>query len=144
MSIGKNRLLYVLIGSVLAAGLLTSVLVRPQPRLTASESCYGPCSSVTVLSLSKATVNYGNEHAEKFRVTVSSSTAGTGVPTGDVAVESGTKILCSIRLSRGHGSCSPTARALAPGSHKIVAHYSGNTNLNPSTSSKKTLTVLRH
>jgi hypothetical protein len=139
-----NRLVYVLIGAALAVSLLVSVFVRPEPRLAASEDCYGLCPSVTALSLSSSAVSYGNEQVEKFSVKVSAGVPGTGVPTGYVLVESGTKILCSIHLYRGKGSCSSAAKALAPGSYKVVAHYDGDLNFNPSTSSRKTLTVLRH
>jgi hypothetical protein len=134
----------VLIGAALSVGLLVSAFVRPQAKLTASEDCYGLCPSVTALSLSSSTVTYGNEQVEKFNVMVTAGAPGTGVPTGYVGVESGTKILCIIHLYRGTGSCSPAAGALARGSYKIVAHYSGDMNFKPSTSSLKTLTVLRH
>jgi len=139
-----NRLVCVLLGAALAVGLLVSAFVRPEPRLAASEDCYGLCASVTVLSLSSSTVTYGNEHVEKFSVKVTAGAPGTGVPTGYVGVESGTKILCSIHLYRGTGSCSPAANALAAGSYKIAAHYPGDKNFKPSTSSWRTLTVLRH
>jgi Bacterial Ig-like domain (group 3) len=99
---------------------------------------------VTALSLSSSTVAYGYEQFEKFSVKVTAGAPGTGVPTGYVVVESGTKILCSIHLHRGTGSCSPAARALARGPYKIVAYYGGDKNFKPSTSSPKTLTVLRH
>jgi hypothetical protein len=139
-----NRLVYVLLGAVLAVGLLVSALVRPEPKLAASEDCYGLCASVTVLSLSSSTIIYGYEQVERFSARVTAAAPGTGAPTGYVVVESGTKILCSIRLYRGTGSCSPAARALARGSYKIVAHYGGNMNFKPSTSNQRTLTVLRY
>ena len=102
--------------------------------------------SVTALSLSSSTVSFGDEQAVKFSVKLSAGSPGTGVPSGYVAVESGTRLLCSIHVyHRGRGSCSPAARALAPGSYRIVAHYSGNRHyFKPSTSRPKTLTVLRH
>jgi hypothetical protein len=64
------------------------------------------------------------------------------VPEGYVVVESGRKILCGIYLYQGEGSCSPTARALAPGPDEIVADYSGDRSFEPSTSSMEALTVL--
>jgi hypothetical protein len=97
---------------------------------------------VTALSLSSSTVAYGNQQVEKFRVKVRAGTPGTGGPAGYVVVESGKKILCSIYLHRGRGSCSPATQALKPGPHQIVAHYSGNKNFKPSTSFPETLTVL--
>jgi Bacterial Ig-like domain (group 3) len=144
MRMRVNRLVYVLIGAALAVGLLMSAFMRPEARLTASEDCYGLCPSVTALSLSSSSVTYGNEQVEKFSVQVSAGGPGTGVPTGYVVVESGTKILCSVHLNRGKGSCSPAAKALVRGSYTIVAHYSGDKNFKPSTSSRETLAVLRH
>ncbi len=144
MRIRVNRLVYVLIAAALAVGLLMTAFMRPGRTLTASENCYGPCPSVTVLSLSRARVVYGHEQVEKFSVKVSARTPGTGVPKGYVVVESGPKILCTIHLFHGKGSCSPTRKALRPGSHKIVAHYFGSTKFKPSTSKRKTLIVLRH
>jgi hypothetical protein len=138
-----SRLVYGLMGAALVVSLLVSVFVRPESTLTASEDCYGLCPSVTALSLSSSTVTYGNEQVEKFSVKVSAGAHGTGVPTGHVVVEFGTKILCSIYLYRGMGSCSPAAKALARGLYEIVAQYSGNTNFKPSTSSLKTFLVLR-
>jgi hypothetical protein len=143
MRVSFNRLVYVFLGAALAVGLLVSTLVRPEAKLTASEDCYGLCLSVTALSLSSSTVTYGNEQVEKFSVKVTAGAPGTGLPTGYVGVESGTKILCSIHLYRGTSSCSPAAGALMRGSYEIVAHYSGDRNFKPSTSSRKALTVLR-
>jgi hypothetical protein len=139
-----SRLVYVLIGTALAVGILVSAFVRPESRLTASDDCYGPCPSVTALSLSSSTVTYGDEQVEKFRVEVRAGASGTGVPRGYVVVESGREILCSIDLYREMGRCSPAARALARGLDEIVAHYRGDKNFKPSTSSTDTLLVLRH
>ena len=144
MRMRVNRLIYVLVGSALLAGLLVSGFVRPQPTLAASQDCYGVCPSVTALSLSSSTVAYGNQQVEKFRVRVGAGTPGTGRPAGYVVVQSGKKILCTTYLHRGMGSCSPVTQALKLGRHQIVAHYSGNKNFKPSTSNPETLTVLRH
>lgn len=147
MRVGFRRLVYLLIGAALAVGLLVSVLVRPEPRLAASENCYGLCPSVTVLSLSNSTVIYGFERVEKFSVDVSASSPGTGMPTGFVVVESGTKIpkiLCGVYLNRGKGSCSPSARALRRGSHEIVAWYSGGNGFKSSMSKMMTLIVVKN
>jgi hypothetical protein len=144
MRMRVNRLIYVFIGVALVVGLLVSVSERPEPRLAAAENCYGLCSSVTALSLSSSTVTYGNEQVVRFRVKVRAATPGTGGPTGYVVVDSGKKILCSIYLRRGMGSCSPATEALKPGPHQIVAGYSGNKNFKPSTSNPATLIVLGH
>jgi hypothetical protein len=134
-------LLYVLLAAALAAGLLMSAFRRPEPTLAASATCYGLCPSVTTLTLSKSTVTFGSEQLEKFSVKVSAA-SGTGVPTGFVDVKSGIKILCSIHLATGVGSCSPAAKALRVGSHSILAHYAGDTHFKPSTSSRQPLLVV--
>jgi Bacterial Ig-like domain (group 3) len=97
--------------------------------------------SVTALSLSRSTVTYGHERTVRFSVKVSAGAPGTGVPTGLVVVRFWSRTLCSVHLFRGKGSCSPAARALRPGWHKIVAYYGGDRNFTPSTSREKTLTV---
>ena len=144
MRMRVNRLIYVLVGAALLAGLLVSAFQRPESSLAASQDCYGVCPSVTALSLSSSTVAYGNQQVEKFRVKVRAGTPGTGGPAGYVVVESGKKILCAVYLHRGMGSCSPVTKALKLGPHQIVAHYSGNKNFKPSTSNPETLTVLRY
>jgi Bacterial Ig-like domain (group 3) len=99
-------------------------------------------NSVTSLTLSTSTVTYGHENVLRFTVKV---TGSAGVPTGNaiVMVTTGGKLVCATRLSGGKGTCSPTATALAVGSHLIMAHYNGNTVFNPSNSGTKTLTVKR-
>lgn len=136
------RLLYVLVGAALVAGVLASAFDRPEAKLAAAESCYGPCPSLTALSLSTSTVTFGSEQAVDFRVIVGSGAPGALVPTGDVAVQAGLRTLCVIRLFRGLGSCSPASTALPPGTHQILARYAGDPNFASSTSSLQALTVL--
>ena len=100
--------------------------------------------TVTEMRLSRSAVFYGHEQAVKFRVRVSASSPGTGVPTGNVVAEIGTKTLCTVRLSHGAGTCSPAARALRPGRYRVVARYGGNKNFKPSTSNPENLLVLRN
>jgi len=142
MHISSKWLVYAPIGAALAAGVIASAVVRPGPQLTASADCYGLCQSKLTLSLSRSVVVYGHEQAVKFRVRAGSS--GTGEPTGRVVVKTQSKILCSIRLHRGAGSCSPAARALRPGRYMVVAYYGGNRNFKPSTSNPENLLVLRN
>jgi hypothetical protein len=138
-----NRLILALLGAALAAGLLTSVYVRPQSALTASEVCYGTCpASVTELFLSTDFVFYGHEHTLRFEARVRGE-RDDATPTGQVVVEAGKKVLCTIHLSDGMGECSPSSHALKPGFYAILAHYSG-PNFAPSTSFERTLIVLRH
>jgi hypothetical protein len=137
-----NRLILALLGAALTAGLFTSVFVRPQAALTASEVCYGTCpASVTELFLSTDFVFYGHEHMVRFEVLVRGE-RDNATPTGEVVVEAGKKVLCRIHLSDGRGECSPSSHALKPGFYAVVAHYSG-PNFRSSTSFERTLIVLR-
>lgn len=97
--------------------------------------------SATGLSLSWLVVPYGGEEAVDFQVVVGGGASGT-VPTGDVAVQSGGRTLCMIRLSRGMGSCSPSPRALPSGWNAIMARYRGDASFASSTSGLATLLVL--
>lgn len=99
--------------------------------------------TTTHLRLSRARVIYGREHAVRFSVRVRAGARSIGVPTGLVVVRSGGRVLCRIHLHRGAGTCSPRAKALGPGRHRIVAHYRGDRKFRPSTSSAKTLLVRR-
>jgi hypothetical protein len=79
-----------------------------------------PSSTTTTLGLSKASVRYGDEQAEKISVTVATPGDGGTVPVGTVTVGSGTTIVCKFSLSSsGTGSCALEAMALPPGTAKI-------------------------
>jgi hypothetical protein len=97
--------------------------------------------SATALSLSQPVVAYGNEQVVAFQVIVAGGAPGA-VPTGDVAVQSGGRTVCMIRLFRGFGSCSPGPRDLPRGRNTIVARYGGDANFAPSTSGLALLLVL--
>lgn len=143
MSKTGNRLVLGLLSSALAAGLLTSVFVRPEPKLTAAEDCYGPCTTATDLNISSPILFYGHEESARFIVRVFARSRGNGQPGGEVLVESGAKVLCRMHLHFGEGRCSPSARALRPGIHAIVAHYEGSKGFASSTSTERTVIVLR-
>ena len=143
MRIRVNKLVYLPVGGALGAGLLVSAFVLPQPKLAASQDCYGACRSATAMSLSRSTVTDGRESLEEFRVRVSVEAPGTGRATGAVDVAAGRRILCRFDLSDGAGHCSLGERELAPGSYEIEAHYNGDANHDPSTSGREHLTVRR-
>lgn len=71
----------------------------------------------TVLSLSKATVVFGQENLEVLTVTVAGS---HGFPNGVVTI-SGTA--CHIHPVRGKGSCRLVARKFAVGTHSLRAFF---------------------
>jgi hypothetical protein len=139
-----NRLVLGLLAAALAAGLATSVFVRPQSRLTASDDCYGACPSVTEMFMNTDIAIYGHEEFVHFDAMVRPGLHDHGRPTGTVLIESGGKVLCTIHLDFGEGMCSPGSHALSPGFHLIVAHYEGGNGFKPSTSVERTLFVLRH
>jgi hypothetical protein len=143
MRIRGNKLVYLPIGGALSAGLLVTAFVQPQPKLAASQDCYGPCRSATALSLSTPAVTFGRQSLVEFRVKVTAEAGGSGQPTGSVDVDAGRKILCRFGLIGGQGHCRLGDKELAPGSYEIEAHYNGNANLDPSTSGREHLTVSR-
>src|ERR1019366_1877420 len=96
-------------------------------------------TSKTALRLSKTVVTYGDEQVEDLSVTVAPEYPGTA--TGTVTIRTGTKVVCSISLSGGKGSCHLTPKELAAGSHALVATYSGSADVSGSLSPSKSLGV---
>lgn len=96
--------------------------------------------TILSLSLSGATVVYGDEQAEQFAVSVAPNYPGP-VPTGTVTIKKSTTTLCVITLSSAKGSCSLTAAELPVRSFSVYAIYARNTSFVGS-SSFKTKTVL--
>jgi serine protease len=93
----------------------------------------------SVLTLSKATILFGKENLESFKVHVTAT--GGGIPTGTVKIYKGTTVLCTATLTLGSGHCSPTAKKLAKGTYLVSAKYGGDTSDLTSTSSKLSLKV---
>jgi hypothetical protein len=136
-----SRLVLVVLAAALAVGLLTSIVTRPEPALTASEACYGFCSqSETVLAVSPPVAFFGFERVVTLMVEVSDR--GGEQPTGQVVVRAGRRVLCRIELHHGEGSCSLRNRELRPGDYAVVAHYRGNNDIRPSNSPAETLIIL--
>ena len=98
-------------------------------------------TSRTTLTLSPASVKYGNETSVKITVAVAPQFSGT--PTGNVIITAGKATLCTVRLASTTHTCSlPSKRALSPGRHVLTASYQGSADFAPS-SATKTLTVTR-
>jgi hypothetical protein len=95
--------------------------------------------TITTLTLSAPTINFGGEQAETLTVTVRSTTSGT--PTGIVNVIAPKLGICSITLSGGTGTCTLTASQLAIGSYQIGAEYEGDSTYDFSSDGPQTLTV---
>jgi len=83
-----------------------------------------PIVTATRLRPSHATVHYGHERQELLRVRVLPRHAGT--PTGAVTITAAGKVVCTVHLRDGSGSCRLTARALRPGKYELAARYEGN------------------
>jgi hypothetical protein len=89
-------------------------------------------TSTSVIA-SSGTSTWGSEQSLVFAAVVTNAQPGSvGVPTGEVSVEQGADVLCTITLSNGAGTCSPAPTALAPGTDSVTASYSGDPNFNPS------------
>ena len=80
--------------------------------------------SSTTMTLSAASVTYGNEKSLSITVTVAPQYTGT--PTGAVIITTGSTRLCTVRLSSGTGTCSPRSdTVLSAGKAGLVAAYTG-------------------
>ena len=97
----------------------------------------------TTLTLSTAKVTLGHEQAARFSVTVADSFAAGPKPTGTVTIKKSTTTLCVIKLSSGKGSCTMAGSKLQPRSYSVYATYGRTSDFVGSTSTKKTLTVVK-
>jgi Bacterial Ig-like domain (group 3) len=97
-------------------------------------------TTTTTLTLSPATVTYGQEQAGHLTVRVAPQ-QGAGMPTGAVVVESGRVTVCVIRLSGGAGTCTLPAAKLSVGTHALTAIYGGDSSYQGSDSAARTLSV---
>lgn len=93
----------------------------------------------TSITLSRATITYGHENAEKL--TVSASHLSGSYSTGKVTIKAGSTVLCTINLSKGAGSCILSASKLKAGTYHLAASYGGDASYAPSASAAKPLKV---
>ena len=96
-------------------------------------------ASQTTLKLAKATITFGKEGAEKLTVAVS------GPPGAKVAVLAGKTAVCAVTLTASGkpGTCTLSAKALKPGTYRLVAAYRGSAVYVASQSAAAKLTVLK-
>lgn len=139
----RTRLFFPLIAGVLLVAGVTSAAMAAQPQAR-GRACYSVCASRTFLSLSSHVVVYGRENRVRFRVLVRPRINGVGFARGTVTVKSGGNTLCTFRLTRGVGSCSPRRRALQPRRrpYSIQAVYGGSHTLGRSRSGVQFLKVI--
>jgi hypothetical protein len=100
-----------------------------------------PTTTTTALSLSAATVDYGDEQSEQVTVAVTSEYVGR--PSGAVTVKSGTRPVCVVTVAAGKGTCALAASALAAGTADLSAAYAGDGDFAPSHSTSRVLTVAK-
>jgi Bacterial Ig-like domain (group 3) len=131
------------IGVALSAGVITSAFAGPEATPTAAESCYSACPSISMLTLSRDVVFFGDEERLTFHVTVRPGHLATGTPTGTAAVVARGKTLCTVTLHHGRGSCSLTAEELKLGQYKVRAVYSGDSRFRLSNSKSSVFEVRR-
>lgn len=122
----------------------TSVSNTGSPTTTAPATT--PTSTTTTLATTTtltftSPISYDDESAADFTATVVAS--GGHTPSGSVVVTHGKVTLCTLSLgSTGSGTCSPTAKALAPGKHVIKATYSPGVGFLSSESARDALVVI--
>ena len=93
----------------------------------------------TALALSKSSVTFGKEQAERLSVAVAPQFGGT--PAGTVTLKAGTRTVCTITLKSGKGSCALTAKELKRGTYQVTASYPGKGGFTGSASAPRTLKV---
>jgi hypothetical protein len=141
MRIMQPRMGFLLVSAALLATGVSSMAVAAQNQAPESV-CYSTCATGAWLTQARNLVSYGSEDIQGYRVTVRSHVPGVSqAPTGTVAVMSGSTTLCTIVLSAGRGSCSPSPYALPPGFYGIRGYYSGDAMFSPSASNVRTLQV---
>jgi hypothetical protein len=95
----------------------------------------------TRLALSRSSVTFGQERAERLSVTVTPQFGGT--PAGTVRLKTGARTVCTIVLRSGKGSCKLTAKELKPGTYRLTASYLGKGGFTGSASAPRKLKVAR-
>lgn len=58
-------------------------------------------------------------------------------------VKAGTRILCTITIKSGKGSCTLTTKELKPGTYQLIASYPGKGGFTGSSSAPRTLKVAK-
>ena len=99
-------------------------------------------STTTTMVLTAPSAVYGSEQTDVAKVAITAAGGGT-IPTGKIAVMTGTKTLCKATISNGAGSCMLGPKVLNPGVYPVVAVYTATTHFGASTSSSSTLTVTK-
>ena len=145
MRIMQPRIGFLLVVAALIATGVSSMAVAAQSEPSQSV-CYGVCATGTATSTwiteSTTLVRYGDEELQVFHAMVRPSVLGASqVPTGTVAIKSGSTTLCTIVLTVRGGSCSPSPHALPPGFASVRGYYSGDSTFSASVSNALTFQI---
>lgn len=145
MRIMQPRIGFLLVVAALIATGVSSMAVAAQSEPSQSV-CYGVCTGTTPTStyLTESTklVAKGRENIQVFHATVRPAALGVSqIPTGVVVVKSGSTTVCTMVLSGGRGSCSPSPDALPAGFISVRGFYSGDSTFAGSISNVQTFLV---
>lgn len=141
MRIIRPRTGLVLVSVALLATGVSSMAAAAQDHAS-QPLCYGTCPTNTRITQAFSLLRYGDEQLQVYHATVSAAVLGfNGAPTGTVAIKSDSTTLCTIVLSAGKGSCSPSPRALPPGIYGARGYYSGDAKFSSSASNTTTFQV---
>jgi hypothetical protein len=142
MRITKPRSGLLLVTAALLATGVSSMAVAAQNQ-TSEPACYSTCAANDARLTEEWTlISYGNEQLQVFHVTVGAGVEGLSQePTGTVAIKSGSTTLCTMVLSAGRGSCSPSPKALPAGFFGVRGYYSGDATFGASESNDETFEV---
>ena len=117
--------------------------INPMQPYTFTPTITGGPATMTSLKLSASRVQYGDEKALKLTVTVKARYSSAH-PAGTVTIKAGKKRICTVKLARGKGTCSPASRKLlAVGTYHLVASYDGSKTFSASASKAATLKIAR-
>jgi len=117
--------------------------INPMQPYTFTPAITGGPATMTSLKLSASRVQYGDEKALKLTVTVKARYSSAH-PAGTVTIKAGKKRICTVKLARGKGTCSPASRKLlAVGTYHLVASYDGSKTFSASASKAATLKIAR-
>jgi hypothetical protein len=142
MQIMRPRIGFAIVSATLVAMGATGTMFAAQAQAQ-SPTCYSTCPPQVDLKETFHVLHVGAEEIEVFSVRVGPGVIGAdNTPTGTVAIEAGSTVLCTIILFRGRGSCSPGADALPAGHYEVVANYSGDSSFSPAQSRPRQLEVI--
>jgi hypothetical protein len=133
----------VLASACLAAG-MSGAAFGGTHRGTSATTCASPCPSLTRLSITNPVTTFGSEQSVVFNVRVKPRVLHTGLtPTGTVTLQYHATVLCTVVLSSGTGSCSPSPSALPARnkSYPVNAVYGGDATFTPSQSGARHMRV---